>query len=135
MVRPVYKSYWDIPGGYVEPGESPRDACTRELVEELGLHLRVDDLLVVDWAPDSDDGDKLLFIFDGGQLTAEQHAAIRLQESELAEYRYVDPTDLDRFTIPRLARRLRAAIDAVSRGRCVYLETDSVIANDRTVRR
>ncbi|WP_203719432.1 NUDIX domain-containing protein, partial [Asanoa siamensis] len=24
LVRPTYKPYWDIPGGYVEPTESPR---------------------------------------------------------------------------------------------------------------
>lgn len=23
MVRPTYKDYWDVPGGYVEEGESP----------------------------------------------------------------------------------------------------------------
>ena len=38
MVKPTYKNGWDIPGGYVEPDESPAKAAERELVEELGLH-------------------------------------------------------------------------------------------------
>lgn len=28
---------WELPGGKVEPGEDPRDACVREIVEELGV--------------------------------------------------------------------------------------------------
>ena len=35
LVKPTYKDGWDIPGGYVEPGESPGAACLRELKEEI----------------------------------------------------------------------------------------------------
>ena len=28
---------WDVPGGHLEPGESPLQAATRKLVEEAGL--------------------------------------------------------------------------------------------------
>jgi ADP-ribose pyrophosphatase YjhB (NUDIX family) len=28
MVEPTYKDYWDIPGGYVETGESPLHAAS-----------------------------------------------------------------------------------------------------------
>jgi 8-oxo-dGTP diphosphatase len=35
LVRPTYKAYWEIPGGYVDEGESPLQACTREVAEEL----------------------------------------------------------------------------------------------------
>lgn len=68
LVLPCYKPGWDIPGGYVEPGESPKRACARELEEELGITPAIGDLLVIDWAPHPDEGDKLLFVYDGGVL-------------------------------------------------------------------
>lgn len=31
---------WDIPGGHIEPGESPRTAVIREIYEETAVHVR-----------------------------------------------------------------------------------------------
>jgi 8-oxo-dGTP diphosphatase len=64
-LRTKYKDYWDIPGGYVEPGESPHDAARREVREELGIDVPVGRMLAVDWAPSDKEGDKLLFLFEG----------------------------------------------------------------------
>ena len=47
----TYKREWDLPGGVVDPGESPAAALGREVREELGLDLPVQGLLVVNWMP------------------------------------------------------------------------------------
>jgi 8-oxo-dGTP diphosphatase len=121
VVEPVYKPEWEIPGGMVEPGESPRAACARELREELGLDLEPGRLLVTDWAPKRGH-DRMLFVFDGGTLTAEQLAAITLPPDELASWAFVPPADLGGRLVARLVRRVEAALAARAAGASWYLE-------------
>ena len=35
--RDPWRGAWEVPGGFCEPGEHPRDAAVRELGEELGI--------------------------------------------------------------------------------------------------
>ncbi|MGQ4400696.1 NUDIX domain-containing protein [Streptomyces hayashii] len=122
LVEPSYKDYRDIPGGYVEQGESPRRACVREVHEELGIKPPIGRLLVVDWAPNPGEGDKVLYLFDGGRLSAEQRQQIALQADELRSYDFHDAQQLPELTIPRLARRITAGIQARAAGLTAYLE-------------
>lgn len=122
MLEPTYKDYREIPGGYVEVGESPRQACIREVHEELGIEPEIGRLLAVDWAPSPSEGDKVLYIFDGGVLTTELQRRIRLQPSEVGSYDFHPASALMGLTIPRLARRIEAAVQARGAGKVAYLE-------------
>jgi 8-oxo-dGTP pyrophosphatase MutT (NUDIX family) len=121
MVAPTYKPEWEIPGGIVEADESPRQACVREVREELGLQLAPGRLLVWEWqGPEGARTESLMFVFDGGVLP--DLDAVSLQAEELASARFVDPAQLDTVTVPRLVRRVRAALRALESGQTVELE-------------
>jgi ADP-ribose pyrophosphatase YjhB (NUDIX family) len=122
LVKPAYKDGWDIPGGYVEPAETPVEACQREIKEELGLEVPLRHLLVVDWAPSENEGDKVLFVFDGGMVTRQTEDQFRLPGEELVKFAFQPPEAFDNLMPARLARRLRAAISARDRGAVEYLE-------------
>jgi 8-oxo-dGTP diphosphatase len=110
LVKPSYKDGWDIPGGYVEPGESPRRAAAREIEEELGLTTTVGRLLAVDWAPHPDEGDKLLFVFDGGVLDSPD--AIEPQSGEIDRIEFVQLESASGQLATRILDRLTSAAEA-----------------------
>ncbi|TLG18043.1 NUDIX hydrolase [Nocardia cyriacigeorgica] len=120
LVHKTYGNGWDIPGGYVEPGEAPTEACRREVLEELGIDRAPRRLLVHDWAPTPAEGDKVLYVFDCGRL-GDEHAIV-LQADELDRWEWVPAHKLAEYTIPRLARRLRHAHAAHSANSTVFLE-------------
>lgn len=122
LVKPHYKDHWDIPGGYVEPGESPRAACVREIHEELDLTVDIGPMLVVDWAPAAGEGDKILLIFDAGLLIDADRKRIAFRDGELTEWRFVASEDLDAYGPDRLTRRIRTAITARGREQPTYAE-------------
>jgi ADP-ribose pyrophosphatase YjhB (NUDIX family) len=121
ILKPVYKSGWTIPGGVMEAGgETPWQACLREVREECGLTVDHGRLACVDFRPaHRGKPGGLRFLFDCGPLPGEDLAAIVLQREEISRYRFEPlPAALDRLRKP-IRRRVRAAVAA---GGFCYLE-------------
>ncbi|WP_214410076.1 NUDIX domain-containing protein [Sphaerisporangium fuscum] len=121
FVKPNYRDHWLWPGGHVDEGEFPEQACAREVTEELGLTLPVGRLLGVHWVPPFRDRPLPLvhFLFDCGTLRDGE--AIVLQEEELDEFAFLDVAQAETRMPSYLVTRLRAAIAARNDGTTFYL--------------
>jgi 8-oxo-dGTP pyrophosphatase MutT (NUDIX family) len=129
LVEPTYKAYWEVPGGAVEADESPYTAVVRELKEELGLPVQPGRLLVTDWVPPRPERTEgLMMVFDGGVLTAEQTAEIRLPADELRSWAWCTEQEAGARLSELLARRVAAAVRARAEGTVVYLENGFFVA-------
>jgi len=121
LLNPTYKGGWTLPGGQMEAnGETPWEACKREVREETGLDLDTGQLVCVDFLrPRPGKPGGIRFLFDCGALSDETLDAIDLQQDELSEYRLVDMDRALKLLSGPLRRRVRSAIGAAG---AVYLE-------------
>lgn len=129
LVDPTYKAGWEFPGGVVESGEAPAGAGVREVAEELGVVLEEPPgLLVVDWEPPQPPGyGGLRLLFDGGRLSAEATARLRLPGPELRAWRFVTEAEAADMLPRHRYERLRRALRARERGRPAYLEAGTPV--------
>ncbi|RLV57061.1 NUDIX hydrolase [Aeromicrobium phragmitis] len=87
----TYKREWDLPGGVVEVGESPATGLVRELHEELGIAVEVQQLVTMNWLPPWRGwDDACLFVFDLGTVSSEAVQAMALQRSEIKAVHWCD---------------------------------------------
>ncbi|MFI1990697.1 NUDIX domain-containing protein [Actinoplanes sp. NPDC020271] len=129
LVEPTYAPHWELPGGAVEANESPHAATMRELREELGVLVRVGRLLVTDWVPPRPDRTEgIMMIYDGGLVTPDRTARIRLPVAELRQWAWCTQQDVVTLLPEILARRVIAAIRARADGASYYLENGYFVA-------
>ncbi|MFJ7203809.1 NUDIX domain-containing protein [Streptomyces sp. NPDC098789] len=124
LVDPTYKPGWEFPGGVVEAGEAPARAGVREVAEELGVVLdQPPGLLVIDWEPPCSPAyGGLRLIFDGGRLSPEAAARVRLPGPELRAWRFVTEAEAAGLLPRHRFERLRWALRARERATVLNLE-------------
>src|SRR6516162_3225658 len=90
ILKPTYKSGWTIPGGVMEAdGESPWEACRREVREETGIEAREGRLACMDFRrPRPGNPGGIRFLFDCGAFDDQDLATITVQAAEISEYRF-----------------------------------------------
>lgn len=77
---------WELPGGRIEPGETPEQTVAREITEESGLPVEVSDILDA-WMYHIDVADKDVFIVTYGCTTTSTVAPVLSHEhSRIGEF-------------------------------------------------
>lgn len=122
LVKPTYKDGWNLPGGGVDEGETPREACIREVREELSIEPPIGRLLLTVWTRSSDIGDKVYFVFDGGVLDSHSQAAISLDQQELNEHGFFSAAEASRALPSWLANLASTAMQSRTDGNSRYVE-------------
>lgn len=110
LLETSYKEDWELPGGVVEPGESPRLGAQREIHEELGITVELSEPVVVDWMPPYLGwSDAVEFIFDAGTLL--DPGAARPKDPEIRALRWVSPEAIADHVTQLAARRIGRVLD------------------------
>jgi DNA-binding transcriptional MerR regulator/ADP-ribose pyrophosphatase YjhB (NUDIX family) len=128
LVKPTYRSHWQLPGGVAAQDESPVAAAVRAVERELGLIVEPGALLVVDWVgPRAGSIEGLLFVYEGPVLASSDEAAIVLPPHELSEWGWFASDTLADVLPAHMLRRISSALKARNDGATRYLEHGALV--------
>ena len=120
MCQLTYKQDWDLPGGVIEVGESPRLGVIRELEEELGMTFTADRLLLTDWLPPWGGwDDAVCLVFDGGVHDPAIIEQMVKQDREIRDVQFCTLDEVRERAVDFTARRVEAALT----GSATYTES------------
>ena len=107
MCELTYKQEWDLPGGVVDPHESPAHAVIREIREELQVEVSPQSLVAVNWLPPWRGwDDATLFVFDLG-VDDDVIARASLEPRELRALHWCTLDQVEHRATPYVTRMLR----------------------------
>lgn len=118
-----FKDDWELPGGIVEPFESPATAAAREMVEEMGWAPTLTGVLVVDWLrPYLGWEDAVELVFDTEPVTDADGARLAADGHEIVALHWVPVAGLDAVMTSFGAARARSALAARAQRLVLYTE-------------
>lgn len=90
---------WDVPGGGRETGESPEQTAVREVHEEVGLGVELDELACIHHLTFRDDDQSATGVWVHYEATVSDPGLLDVETSELAAttWRETPPADVDDF--------------------------------------
>lgn len=119
----TYKEAWDLPGGVVELGESPRAGCLREVEEELGVRLRSHGVLAVNWMSAWRGwDDACTFLFDLGEHPPDLIHQLVFEDREIAAAHWCTVEQVRRHAAAATVRLLERVLVGPPVGGSRYLE-------------
>ena len=123
IVKPTYRDTWNLPGGVIEANESPRNACIREVREEIGIEIEPEQLLCIDYTSKNIEAiESLQFVFFGGILTLEQISEIKIPTDEISAYKFLPSEKALTLMSNKLSRRVNKCLAVKDRKQILYLE-------------
>lgn len=129
LLKPSYKDHWSIPGGIVEELESPREACIREVREEVNIALKNLRFVCVEYTRRKEKNDEdLFFLFSGGQLDSQQIGDIKIDDDEIGAYKFAGKEEAIELIggASILAKVLLKCFEALGKGEKLYLENGEI---------
>ncbi|MDI5971427.1 NUDIX domain-containing protein [Streptomyces sp. SL13] len=115
LIHKVDNNLWALPGGGHDVGESVADTVVREVQEETGIDVAVDDIIGLYTDPQH------VMAYDDGEVRQQFSICFHAHptggelrtSSESKEVRWIDPADLDTLNIhPSMRLRIDHGLDA-----------------------
>ena len=90
-----FKGFWALPGGHIDPGETPEQAVIKEVKEETNLDFKPEFFMEVEESFPEYDWHALVKVFKGS-FSGEEKI---LDETEIEELKWVSKEEIDSLMI------------------------------------
>ena len=122
LVKPSYYKFWHLPGGFVDEHESPLQAISREIKEEINLNLKPERLMMVDYETGSEQTKEVLvFIFDFGIVNQHSFSGLKVDNTEIIDFGFFEMAEALRLVGPERSNRLEICFQARQNAEFYYL--------------
>jgi len=91
---------WELPGGKIDPEEQPKETCQREIKEELGFEVEVQNLIdacIVKINESIDEKEGVLILIYSCQLISKTGDFEHIGESGIAEFKLFEISEIEKL--------------------------------------